>query len=105
MTSSRCATSLARTCSALLGDEPVDGPLNIASGDPHTVGEMATVLHAAAGENGQAAPEPIVTGEYRRGDVRHVFASTDRARRLLGFDARIEFADGMRAFSRAELRG
>ena len=91
--------------SALLADEPVPGPLNIASGDPHTVGEMAACLHAAAAEKGQRAPGPVVTGEYRRGDVRHVFASTDRARRLLGFDARIEFADGMRAFSRAELRG
>src|SRR5918992_2335838 len=38
---------------------------NIASGQPHTVGEMAAALARAHG-----GPDPVVTGEYRLGDVR-----------------------------------
>jgi dTDP-L-rhamnose 4-epimerase len=73
-------------------EQPVDGTLNVASGRPHTVGDLAHALRAAIG-NG--APEPVVTGEYRLGDVRHVFASAERARRELGFTARVGFEAGM----------
>src|SRR6516165_3786503 len=54
---------------------------NIASGEPHTVGEMATALAAAFG----AGLDPVVTGEYRLGDVRHVVASPAAAAADLGF--------------------
>ncbi len=43
---------------------------NVASGEPHTVGEMAAALATAFG-----GPAPEVTGKYRLGDVRHVVAS------------------------------
>ena len=52
---------------------------NVGSGVPHTVGEMAAALAAAFG-----GPAPVVTGEYRLGDVRHVTASSARARRGAG---------------------
>ncbi|MCC5575812.1 NAD-dependent epimerase/dehydratase family protein [Microtetraspora sp. AC03309] len=71
---------------------------NIASGDPHTVGELAAALAAERG-----GPEPVITGEYRLGDVRHIVASPDRAARELGFRARIGFADGMRELAIAPL--
>jgi dTDP-L-rhamnose 4-epimerase len=86
---------------ALLGPEPVDGPLNIASGQVHTVGEMAAALHGAVGSD---APPPVVTGRWRPGDVRHVMASPARAAELLGFRAQVGFADGMRELAVAELR-
>jgi dTDP-L-rhamnose 4-epimerase len=73
--------------------------LNVASGSPHTVGEMAGALAAAYG-----GPAPVVTGQYRLGDVRHVVASPARAREVLGFGAQVPFADGMRAFADAPLR-
>ena len=72
---------------------------NVASGVPHTVGEMATELARAAG-----GPVPVVTGEYRLGDVRHVVASPARAAAELGFTARTAFADGMAEFAAAPLR-
>jgi dTDP-L-rhamnose 4-epimerase len=74
---------------------------NVASGTPHTVGEMAAELAAAFG----GGIEPKVTGEYRLGDVRHIVASPEAAARDLGFRARIAFEDGVREFARAELRG
>ena len=73
---------------------------NVASGEPHTVGEMAAALAAAFG----AGLEPVVTGEYRLGDVRHVVASPAAAAANLGFRARIRFAEGMAEFARAALR-
>jgi dTDP-L-rhamnose 4-epimerase len=72
---------------------------NVASGVPHTVGDMARALADAFG-----GPAPEVTGAYRIGDVRHVVASPRRAEEELGFRATTTFADGMRAFATAPLR-
>ena len=80
----------------------VDGALtavNVASGRPVTVLDVATALSAGSDL------EPVVTGEYRLGDVRHVVASPVRARELLGFSAAVLPAEGLAAFGRAPLRG
>jgi dTDP-L-rhamnose 4-epimerase len=82
------ATRLALTAAA-----PVPGVFNVASGRPRTVGEMARALWRSSG--GAAATEPIVTGEFRLGDVRHVFASAERAADKLGFQARIDLESGL----------
>jgi dTDP-L-rhamnose 4-epimerase len=84
---------------ALTGERPFHGALNVATGRPHTVGEMAAALARAI-----QGPAPQVTGAWRGGDVRHVFASTDRAGEALGFRAEIGFEDGMTEFARASLR-
>ncbi|HZD16852.1 MAG TPA: NAD-dependent epimerase/dehydratase family protein [Actinomycetota bacterium] len=86
---------------ALLAEPPVQGAFNVASGSPRSVGEMAVVLAAAFGP---AAPQPVITGGVRPGDVRHVFASPRRAERELGFVARVSFEEGIRAFARDPLR-
>jgi dTDP-L-rhamnose 4-epimerase len=72
---------------------------NVASGEPHTVGEMASALAAAFGD-----VEPVVTGEYRLGDVRHIVASPATAARDLGFRAQRRFTEGIAEFARAPLR-
>jgi dTDP-L-rhamnose 4-epimerase len=72
---------------------------NVASGEPHTVGEMAFELAGAFG-----GIEPVVTGEYRLGDVRHIVASPEGAARDLGFRAQTPFASGIAEFARAPLR-
>jgi dTDP-L-rhamnose 4-epimerase len=86
---------------ALAVSEPVTGAINVASGHPRSVGEIASALADAAGPG---APRPEITGEYRRGDVRHVFASTARAARELGFTAREDFAQRVRELGRADLQ-
>ncbi|HEX9313692.1 MAG TPA: NAD-dependent epimerase/dehydratase family protein [Actinomycetota bacterium] len=86
---------------ALTAQTPVGGPFNVASGEPHTVGEMAEALASAFGSG---APRPVVTGEYRPGDVRHVFASPARAADLLGFHPDVGFDEGMRELAGAPLR-
>jgi dTDP-L-rhamnose 4-epimerase len=86
---------------ALLAPEPADGPLNVASGEVRTVGEMATTLHDAVRSD---APPPVVTGRCRPGDVRHVTASPVRAAERLGFRSEVGFAAGMRELAGAHLR-
>lgn len=73
---------------------------NTGSGEPHTVGEMARTLAAAYG-----GPRPVVTGEYRLGDVRHITADSARLRAELGWKPQVGFQEGMREFARAGLRG
>ena len=86
---------------ALTAPEAVPGAFNVASGTPRSIGEMAAALHAASR---RGAPAPVTTGEYRLGDVRHVFAGADLAAQRLGFRAREPFAAGMAEFAAAALR-
>jgi dTDP-L-rhamnose 4-epimerase len=72
---------------ALTADEPVAGAFNVCSGVRRSVGELARTLH----EGFPGAPAPVVTGAFRLGDVRHVFADPARASAMLGFCAREPF--------------
>jgi len=63
---------------------------NVGSGAPRTVGDMAQALAAAL-----RGPDPVVTGGYRLGDVRHITADSSRLRAELGWTARVDFSDGM----------
>jgi dTDP-L-rhamnose 4-epimerase len=92
---------------ALTAGEPAQGPFNIASGRPRSILEMARTLagaHAVDPSDGAQASEPVVTGDFRLGDVRHVFASADRATEGLGFTAREDFGAGMTQLAHAPLR-
>ena len=83
----------AANLAALTGGRPGRrSAYNVASGEPHTVGEMAAAL-----AEDQGGPAPVITGEYRLGDVRHIVALPDLAAKELGFHARIGFAEGMRS--------
>jgi dTDP-L-rhamnose 4-epimerase len=86
---------------ALMVETPYDGALNVASGEPHTVGDMAAAI---AGQDADAALTPVVTGEYRLGDVRHVVASPAAAESAIGFQAQVSFNGGMTQFITDPLR-
>jgi dTDP-L-rhamnose 4-epimerase len=85
---------------ALTAPQPVRGAFNVASGTPRTVLDMARALAAAF----DGSPAPVVTGEWRGGDVRHIVAAAELAAERLGFRAEEDFAAGMREFARAPLR-
>jgi dTDP-L-rhamnose 4-epimerase len=72
---------------------------NVCSGEPHSIGDMARTLAAAYG-----GPDPVVTGEFRLGDVRHVVASPSHAAEVLGFEASVGFDAGVTAFAHEPLR-
>ncbi|MGH9061872.1 MAG: NAD-dependent epimerase/dehydratase family protein, partial [Acidimicrobiales bacterium] len=67
-------------------------PINVCSGRPVTIHEVAEALADAFGPG---APRPVVTGRYRLGDVRHVVASPARAEALLAFRAEVPFGEGL----------
>lgn len=65
-------------------------PLNVASGRPLTLWEVASTMAKAVD-----GPSPLVTGQYRITDIRHVVAHPERARHALDFSARIAPAQGL----------
>jgi dTDP-L-rhamnose 4-epimerase len=73
---------------------------NVCSGRPISILEVATELCDARGE-----VPPLVTGQYRSGDVRHIVADPARAAQRLGFRAVVDPRDGLREFAYAPLRG
>jgi dTDP-L-rhamnose 4-epimerase len=84
---------------ALATDHAGFAAANVCSGEPHTIGDLATELAAAMG-----GKPPVVVGGARPGDVRHVVADPALARAVLGFRAEVRFADGVAAFATAPLR-
>jgi dTDP-L-rhamnose 4-epimerase len=68
---------------------------NVGSGTPRTVGEMATALALAL-----SGPKPVVTGQYRLGDVRHITANSSRLRSELGWRPSVDFQAGMDELAR-----
>jgi dTDP-L-rhamnose 4-epimerase len=94
------AAANALALSAVVGREPGTFRVyNTGSGAPHTVGEMASALALAHG-----GPAPVVTGEYRLGDVRHITAASERLRSELGWCPEVEFTAGLAEFARAAQR-
>lgn len=66
--------------------------LNISSGVPMTVGEVAVRTIRAIGSKAIA---PDITGRYRMGDIRHCFADISMARKVLGWEPRVTLEQGL----------
>ncbi|HJQ43576.1 MAG TPA: NAD-dependent epimerase/dehydratase family protein [Jatrophihabitantaceae bacterium] len=64
--------------------------LNVGSGTPRTVGDLATAAADVIG-----GPVPQITGEFRLGDVRHITADSSRARRELDWCPQVDFRTGV----------
>ena len=77
---------------------------NVCSGEPIPVRRVAGLV--AQGVPGQTGRDltPEVSGRYRLGDVRHVVASPEKARRELGFVAQVRPEQGLPEFATAPLR-
>jgi dTDP-L-rhamnose 4-epimerase len=84
---------VARATALALGSQAgVGEAINIGTGRPVSVLEVAEVL---AGHIGVELPARI-SATSRSGDIRHCWADVSRARELLGFDATVDFGEGMR---------
>ena len=93
------AAATAAAVEAVAGAGVPGGPgalraYNVGSGTPRTVGQLAAALADAHG-----GPGPVVTGEYRLGDVRHITASSERIRRELGWRPAVPFTEGIAEFA------
>ena len=67
-------------------------PVNIGSPTITTVAEMAQCLTWALD-----GPDPVITGRYRLGDVRHITADCTAAERVLGWRADVDLETGIRS--------
>ena len=75
-------------------------PYNVCSGVPVSIREVADLVTRGTGLD----LTPVVTGDYRLGDVRHVVASPARGAAELGFEAAVLPREGLAAFAHAPLR-
>jgi dTDP-L-rhamnose 4-epimerase len=66
--------------------------LNIGSGRPVTIREVAERIASAIGKPDIRAEIPA---RYRIGDVRHCFADISAARQVLGYEPKIDFDRGL----------
>jgi dTDP-L-rhamnose 4-epimerase len=77
---------------ALEKPEAAGHALNISSGIPMTVGEVASRTIRAIGG---ADLQPDITGKYRMGDIRHCFADISLARKVLGWEPHVTLEQGL----------
>ncbi len=96
-------SDVARANLAALDAVAPDGrlaPYNVCSGVPVSIRQVADLLARGSG----GGPAPVVTGDYRPGDVRHIVASPAHASAELGFTAAIDPETGLAEFATAPLR-
>jgi dTDP-L-rhamnose 4-epimerase len=90
----------AANVAAVASDVEGFAAFNVCSGRPVSIMEVAARL----GEVRDGAA-PVVTGQYRSGDVRHIVADPANAADVLGFRAAVDWRDGLADFAFAPLRG
>jgi dTDP-L-rhamnose 4-epimerase len=73
--------------------ESNDKIINIGSGSPISIRDVARVLATALGKTELT---PIITNKYRAGDIRHCYADISRARALLGYEPQVTHEQGFR---------
>src|SRR5262249_44859691 len=81
-----------RACQLAIAGDGADGrTLNVGTGVPVSIREVARVIADGLGKS----IEPEVVNQYRAGDIRHCYADPRLAEELLGFRAEIPFVRGM----------
>ncbi len=65
--------------------------INVGSGKPVSIRRVAELLANSLENKGL---EPVVTGKYRAGDIRHCYADITRARNLLGYEPQVTHEEG-----------
>ncbi|MHB9028922.1 MAG: NAD-dependent epimerase/dehydratase family protein, partial [Candidatus Latescibacterota bacterium] len=66
--------------------------LNIGSGNAYTIREIAEKMGRVLQKD---SLEPVVTGQYRMGDIRHCFADIGLAGDVIGYRPQVKLSDGM----------
>ena len=68
--------------------------INIGTGTPVKVTEVGDTILA----HFKSVKKLEITGKFRKGDIRHCFADISKARKLLGYLPKYDFATGIRTF-------
>jgi len=78
----------------LMSEVPSGTILNLGSGKPTTVRDLAHILLSVS----RLKAETKVTGQFRVGDIRHCYADLSAAKKVLGFVPRVELHEGLSRF-------
>jgi dTDP-L-rhamnose 4-epimerase len=76
---------------ALETDKADYKPVNVGTGRPISVKEIAQMLSKGLGKD----IEPQIVGKYREGDIRHCVGDITRARELLGYEPKVNLEEGL----------
>ena len=88
---------IARAVALTLSSEAAEGrTLNVGSGCATTIEQIALLLHE---QFGGTAP-PVISGQYRLGDVRHALADLTEIRLRLGFEPMVSLREGLGRFAK-----
>jgi dTDP-L-rhamnose 4-epimerase len=71
-----------------------DTAVNIGTGTPQTIEDIAKTLIQMYGRSDELSAE--ITNEFRQGDIRHCYADISCAEELLGYEPKVDFEEGMR---------
>lgn len=85
-------TDIARANEAAIESSAEDIVINIGTGDPTTIREVAKTLINLYKKD---ELEPEIADDYRAGDIRHCYADISRAIEVLDWEPRVSFEQGM----------
>lgn len=86
-------TDVARCCRlAWQTPEAQDMVINVGSGKACSVLEVEESMRKAMNKG---EIQPVVSGKFRQGDIRHCFADITRARTILGYQPRVDLHQGL----------
>ena len=89
-------SDIARAVVGGLASEGADGAtLNVGSGEPTSVAQVAALLQERFGVQTQ----PVISGQYRLGDIRHGYADLMAIRSRLGFAPEVSLDEGLTRFA------
>jgi len=89
-------SDVARTVALALSAEAADGcTLNVGSGCATTIEEIALLLR----EHFANKAHPVISGQYRRGDIRHGLADLTAIQARLGFEPLVSLEEGLDRFA------
>jgi dTDP-L-rhamnose 4-epimerase len=88
-------SDVARAVALALSSETADGcTLNVGSGCATTIGEVALLM----GERFGSKTRPVISGQYRLGDIRHALANLKAIQERLGFEPEVSLEEGLNRF-------
>ncbi len=76
---------------ALESDKANYQAINIGTGRPISVKEIAQMLAKGLGKD----IEPEIVGKYREGDIRHCISDIAKAKKLLGYEPKVNLEEGL----------
>lgn len=81
-----------QACVLAVEKEEANGRIfNVGTGRPLSMLQIAQLLAAEFG-----GPDPVITGQFRAGDIRHCYADIAKIRNVLGYEPQIRMETGLK---------